>query len=360
MKAQKDAKTGKWLIQFRYTNWQGERKKTTKRGFNTKRDAEEWVRNFLMSQQADFNMNFEEFVKIYRNDINNRNRSSTTETKDNIIDTKILPYFAKKSMNSITAADIRSWQNEVIALRKKDGTPYAETYLHTINNQLKAIFNYAVTYYDLQNNPCKKVSSMGKKQASEMRFLTVDEFSKFLDGIMDKQKSYVTFMTLFWTGMRLGEMLALTPADIDFEKRTISITKSYQRLGKQDVITPPKTRKSKRIITIPEFLIADLQDYLSSLYEVKDTDRLLPVTKYYLEHEMKRGIKVSGVKKIRVHDLRHSHASLLVEMGFSPLEIADRLGHEKIETTLNTYSHLYPNKRTVLAEKLDVTYREGL
>ena len=204
MKAQKDAKTGKWLIQFRYTNWQGERKKTTKRGFNTKRDAEEWVRNFLMSQQADFNMNFEEFVKIYRNDINNRNRSSTTETKDNIIDTKILPYFAKKSMNSITAADIRSWQNEVIALRKKDGTPYAETYLHTINNQLKAIFNYAVTYYDLQNNPCKKVSSMGKKQASEMRFLTVDEFSKFLDGIMDKQKSYVTFMTLFWTGMRLS------------------------------------------------------------------------------------------------------------------------------------------------------------
>ena len=118
MKAQKDAKTGKWLIQFRYTNWQGERKKTTKRGFNTKRDAEEWVRNFLMSQQADFNMNFEEFVKIYRNDINNRNRSSTTETKDNIIDTKILPYFAKKSMNSITAADIRSWQNEVIALMK--------------------------------------------------------------------------------------------------------------------------------------------------------------------------------------------------------------------------------------------------
>lgn len=104
-----------------------------------------------------------------------------------------------------------------------------------------------------------------------------------------------------------AEVLALTPADIDFEKRTISITKSYQRLGKQDVITPPKTRKSKRIITIPEFLIADLQDYLSSLYEVKDTDRLLPVTKYYLEHEMKRGIKVSGVKKIRVHDLRHPY-----------------------------------------------------
>ena len=225
---------------------------------------------------------------------------------------------------------------------------------------MSAVFNYAVKYYDLKGNPCAKAGSMGKSNAEEMNFWTKEEFMQFIDSVMDKRQSYMAFMLLYWTGMRLGEVLALTPADIDFEKRTISITKSYQRLGKQDVITPPKTRKSKRIITIPEFLIADLQDYLSSLYEVKDTDRLLPVTKYYLEHEMKRGIKVSGVKKIRVHDLRHSHASLLVEMGFSPLEIADRLGHEKIETTLNTYSHLYPNKRTVLAEKLDVTYREGL
>jgi integrase len=275
-------------------------------------------------------------------------------TKKYIIELKILPYFGQKRINDIKAADIRNWQNELI----KQG--YSPTYLKTINNQLSAVFNYAVKYYDLKGNPCAKAGSMGKSKAEEMNFWTKEEFMQFIDSVMDKRQSYMAFMLLYWTGMRLGEVLALTPADIDFEKRTISITKSYQRLGKQDVITPPKTRKSKRIITIPEFLIADLQDYLSSLYEVKDTDRLLPVTKYYLEHEMKRGIKVSGVKKIRVHDLRHSHASLLVEMGFSPLEIADRLGHEKIETTLNTYSHLYPNKRTVLAEKLDVTYREGL
>ena len=281
-------------------------------------------------------------------------KSSIHKVVVEITELKILPYFGQKRINDIKAADIRNWQNELI----KQG--YSPTYLKTINNQLSAVFNYAVKYYDLKGNPCAKAGSMGKSKAEEMNFWTKEEFMQFIDSVMDKRQSYMAFMLLYWTGMRLGEVLALTPADIDFEKRTISITKSYQRLGKQDVITPPKTRKSKRIITIPEFLIADLQDYLSSLYEVKDTDRLLPVTKYYLEHEMKRGIKVSGVKKIRVHDLRHSHASLLVEMGFSPLEIADRLGHEKIETTLNTYSHLYPNKRTVLAEKLDVTYREGL
>ena len=358
MKAQKDAKTGKWLIQFRYTNWQGERKKTTKRGFNTKRDAEEWVRNFLMSQQADFNMNFEEFVKIYRNDINNRNRSSTTETKDNIIDTKILPYFAKKSMNSITAADIRSWQNEVIALRKKDGTPYAETYLHTINNQLKAIFNYAVTYYDLQNNPCKKVSSMGKKQASEMRFLTVDEFSKFLDGIMDKQKSYVTFMTLFWTGMRLGEMLALPPADIDFEDKTIRINKTYNTKEKKN--GPTKTYASTRTISVPDFLLADIKDYMNSVYGLTKHDRLFQVTKYYMEHEKERALKNSGIEHIRIHDLRHSHCALLFEMGIAPLEVKERLGHKNIETTLNVYAHVYPDKQRKLSDKLDKVYKEGL
>ena len=127
-----------------------------------------------------------------------------------------------------------------------------------------------------------------------------------------------------------AELLALNPKDVDLEKRTISITKSYQRLGKKDVITPPKTSKSKRVITIPEFLAADIKDYMDSLYDLQEDDRLFPITKYYLEHEMQRGIKESGVKRIRVHDLRHSHASMLIELGFSPLEIANRLGHEKV------------------------------
>lgn len=301
MRAEKDPKTGKWLIQYRYTDWQGKRRKSTKRGFKTKREAEEWLRNFLMTQTSDFDMKFDEFLKLYYADMETRLREHTMRTKKYIIELKILPYFGQKRINDIKAADIRNWQNELI----KQG--YSPTYLKTINNQLSAVFNYAVKYYDLKGNPCAKAGSMGKSKAEEMNFWTKEEFMQFIDSVMDKRQSYMAFMLLYWTGMRLGEVLALTPADIDFEKRTISITKSYQRLGKQDVITPPKTRKSKRIITIPEFLIADLQDYLSSLYEVKDTDRLLPVTKYYLEHEMKRGIKVSGVKKIRVHDLRHPY-----------------------------------------------------
>lgn len=354
MKAEKDKKTGKWLIQYRYTDWQGKRRKSTKRGFATKREAEEWLRNFLITQKADFDMKFADFWKMYCADMETRLREHTMRTKKYIVELKILPYFGNKRVNDITAADIRQWQNELI----KKG--YSPTYLKTINNQLSAIFNYAVRYYDLKSNPCAKAGSMGKSKAEEMDFWTGEEFRKFIDSVMNKRLSYMAFMTLYWTGMRMGELLALNPKDVDLEKRTISITKSYQRLGKKDVITPPKTPKSKRVITIPEFLAADIKDYMDSLYELQENDRLFPITKYYLEHEMQRGIKESGVKRIRVHDLRHSHASMLIELGFSPLEIANRLGHEKVETTLNTYAHLYPNKQTKLAERLDSEYREDL
>lgn len=354
MKAEKDKKTGKWLIQYRYTDWQGKRRKSTKRGFATKREAEEWLRNFLITQKADFDMKFEDFWKIYCADMETRLREHTMRTKKYIVELKILPYFGNKRVNDITAADIRQWQNELIKMG------YSPTYLKTINNQLSAIFNYAVRYYDLKSNPCAKAGSMGKSKAEEMDFWTGEEFRKFIDSVMNKRLSYMAFMNLYWTGMRLGELLALNPKDVDLEKRTISITKSYQRLGKKDVITPPKTSKSKRVITIPEFLAADIKDYMDSLYDLQEDDRLFPITKYYLEHEMQRGIKESGVKRIRVHDLRHSHASMLIELGFSPLEIANRLGHEKVETTLNTYAHLYPNKQTKLAERLDSEYREDL
>ena len=354
MKAEKDKKTGKWLIQYRYTDWQGKRRKSTKRGFATKREAEEWLRNFLITQKADFDMKFEDFWKMYCADMETRLREHTMRTKKYIVELKILPYFGNKRVNDITAADIRQWQNELIKMG------YSPTYLKTINNQLSAIFNYAVRYYDLKSNPCAKAGSMGKSKAEEMDFWTGEEFRKFIDRVMNKRLSYMAFMTLYWTGMRLGELLALNPKDVDLKKRTISITKSYQRLGKKDVITPPKTPKSKRVITIPEFLAADIKDYMDSLYDLQEDDRLFPITKYYLEHEMQRGIKESGVKRIRVHDLRHSHASMLIELGFSPLEIANRLGHEKVETTLNTYAHLYPNKQTKLAERLDSEYREDL
>lgn len=224
MKAEKDKKTGKWLIQYRYTDWQGKRWKSTKRGFATKREAEEWLRNFLITQKADFDMKFADFWKMYCADMETRLWEHTMRTKKYIVDLKILPYFGNKRVNDITAADIRQRQNELIKMG------YSPTYLKTINNQLSAIFNYAVRYYDLKSNPCAKAGSMGKSKAEEMDFWTGEEFRRFIDSVMNKRRSYMAFMTLYWTGMRLGELRALTPADFDFETNMLSITKSYQRI----------------------------------------------------------------------------------------------------------------------------------
>ena len=350
MPATRDGKT--WRSQFYYEDWQGVRHKKNKRGFKTKAEAEEWERNFRQQQQKDLDINFENFVEIYFADMENRLRESTIKNKRYVFDLKVTPYFKKKKMCEIKTADIRAWQNELI----KQG--YAQTYLKSINNQLAALFNYAVRYYDLKDNPCRKAGSIGKAKGDEMNFWTKDEFNQFLTAIEGKPDAYMAFKLLFWTGARVGEILALTFRDIDLDKRIISITKNLVRVKGKDVINPPKTAKGNRKITIPPFLVEDLRDYIGKLYGIMPDERIFRFTRSFLEHEIIRGAKESGVRRIRIHDLRHSHASLLVDLGFQPIEIKDRLGHEKIVTTLDTYSHLYPNKQMELADRLELVNQE--
>ena len=179
MKAERDPNTGKWLIQYRYTDWQGKKHKSTKRGFETKREAEEWLRDFLSKQSMDFNMKFKDFMELYFEDMCTRLRESTIRRKRYIFDLKITPYFGLKRMNEITAPDIRAWQNEML---KRD---YSQTYLRAINNELKAVFNYAAKYYDLPHNPCVKAGTIGKSHAGEMKIWTVEEFECFVEKLMN-------------------------------------------------------------------------------------------------------------------------------------------------------------------------------
>ena len=170
--------------------------------------------------------------------------------------------------------------------------------------------------------------------------------------IMDKPISYYAFEMLYWCGIREGELLALTPGDFDFKNNTVSINKSYQRLHGQDYITSPKTKKSVRTIKMPKFLSEEMQEYLKTLYGIKKTERIFPISKSYLYHEMNRGAKEAGVKRIRIHDIRHSHVSLLIDMGFSAVAIANRVGHESIDITYR-YAHLFPSRQADMADRLD-------
>lgn len=198
----------------------------------------------------------------------------------------------------------------------------------------------------------------GLEERQRNEFLDETGVSEVLGGHHGQASNFYAFEILYWTGIRCGELLALTPSDFIFETSELSITKSYQRLKGIDTITDPKTPNSVRRIAMPKFLAEEMKEYLEDLRDdLGPHDRIFDVTKYYLTHEMERGCKESGVKRIRVHDLRHGHVSLLIEMGFSALAIADRVGHESTDITYR-YAHLFPNKQAEIANALDCS-KEG-
>ncbi len=353
MSASKDKKTGKWICQFRYKDSSGRSRKKFRRGFATKKDALSWEREFLLVARRDPTMLFSSFTEIYLQDMSHRLRASTVRGKRYVIREKILPRFGSIPINQIRPCDVRSWEAALLQEGRANGRPYSPTYLKTIYNQLNAIFNYAVKYYELRENPCRKAGSIGSGQAGEMQFWTLAEYRQFLQALPPDEPTTIGFQTLYFTGMRVGELLALTRADLDTGARAIRINKSCQRSRKGDVITPPKTARGNRTVSIPSFLSELLSHYADTLPPGDDT-LLFPFHKYALARELEDVCARLGLKRIRLHDLRHSHASLLIELGFTPLLIAERLGHEKVETTMNVYSHLYPGKQQEVAERLEL------
>lgn len=359
MSVSKDPKRGTYYVQCRYKDWAGESKKKTKRGFKTEKEARQWEYEFMKRMEGAPTMLFSEFYEVYAEDTKMRLRRTTRETKANMIENKILPFLGHKRVNKITALDILNWENELMAMRTSNGLEYSQTYLHSICNQLSAMLNHAVRYYGLESNPMAKVGKIGSKQADEMSFWTKDEYLRFSREVMDKPQSFIAFELLYWCGLRLGEMLALTPADFDFKSNRLSVTKSCQRMHGEDVITALKTPKSVRTIVMPSFLVNEVIDFMKCIPDLREFDRLVPATKSFLHHEMDRGAKAAKVKRIRIHDLRHSHVSLLIELEYSPLAIADRLGHESTEVTMR-YAHLFSNKQEDMADDLEVQRGTGM
>ena len=291
----KNKKTGMWEVRTYYKDLTGERKQKTKRGFAKKSEALEWERNFKLKENQSISMSFKSFVDIYLTDLEPRIKRNTFLTKKHIIETKILPYFGKRKLDDIRTSDVIQWQNEIMKLEKDNGELFSQTY---------------------------------------------------------------AFEMLYWTGIREGELLALTPAGFNFEKKTLRINKSYQRLEGEAVIMDLKTPKSNRTIVMPDFLAIEMEDFIKSIYGIKMNDRIFTISKSYLHHEMDRGAKLAGVKRIRIHGLRHSHISLLINLGFSALAIGERVGHEAVDITYH-YAHLFPTVQTDMAAQLE-TEREAL
>lgn len=347
MSAYKDKTQGTWYVSFRYIDWTGKKKQKMKRGFKTKKEALNFEKEFLHKTAADLNMEMNSFIGIYFEDKKNELKENSVRNKRHMTNKQILPYFGTRKMNEITPADVIQWQNTI----QEKG--YSKTYERMIQNQLNALLNHAQKIYNLKENPCKKVKKMGKADADKLEFWTKEEYDTFISGIESGSEDYLIFEILFWTGIREGELLALKLSDFDMSGNLLHINKTYNRIEKRDVIDTPKTENSVRTIDIPDFLKVELQEYTEKRYRFPEDQRLFPIVARTLQKRLKKYEIKTGVKPIRVHDLRHSHVAYLIHQGVEPLIIKERLGHKDIQMTLNTYGHLYPSRQKKVAEMLD-------
>lgn len=335
MPAYKDS-SGKWYCKFYYKDYQGISRQKKKSGFALKKEALAWERDFLERHAQTNNISFDGLVDRYLADLKLTVKESTFNAVNKVIGKHIKGAFSCPAAE-VTPLMIKEWQH----LLKDKGL--AANTIKNVHSRMSAVFNWGINYCDLQSNPAKSVK-VNAKNRREYVILTLQQWKEItFDSFSDK----VMFDTLFYTGMRVGEMLALTIDDVDFVKCEISITKTYTEAGK---ITTPKTENSSRKVLIPKRLAKDLEEYRQTLYSLQG--RLFPISSRTVLSRFKRILEKNGLPDMRVHDIRHSHASLMINKGCNILLVAERLG-DTPTMALSTYSHLYPNKQAEFIKMIE-------
>ena len=320
MPSYKDSQRGTWYCKFSYTDWTGTKKQKLKRGFQLK-------------------------LKI-------NNKAITYKTRESRIRLWLRPYFGSSPVNEITPAQVRQWQNTLKDSTDSNGKALSLAYMDNLVVQLSCVFQYTVKFHGLHSNPVTKAGNTVGKKTCSLNFWTKDQFDTFIASFGTEDPFHCLFSVLYYTGMRIGELQALTPADIDLKAGTITINKTYHMIQGKGTVTPPKTAKANRTVTIPPFLCDRIQRYQGAVYGLAQNDRFFFQSSTNIEKVLKDHTAATGLPQIRLHDLRHSHASLLIELGFSALLVSERLGHENVSTTLNIYAHLFPSKQSEVADKL--------
>ncbi len=354
-----ESNNGTWYVKCVYEDYTGTKHQKKKRGFKLQREAKEWEMNFLLKQGAQPSMPFSALVDLYLEDKREHSKQITYETKKNRLEKWILPYFGKKPSDSISATDVRKWQADLKNSLNANGAPLSPGYMQNLVTELSSVFNFAVKFYGLSVNPCRIAgNTVGKKQKS-LSFWTKSEFDRFIETFDHADPYYTAFLVLYYCGIRIGELEALTAGDIDAGSATLTINKTYHLINGEGVITPPKTAKANRTIIMPPFLVSRINTHLTHLYRPDSSTRLFTASHSSYARQLEEHTKAAGIKRIRLHDLRHSHASLLIELGFSALLVSERLGHENVSTTLDIYSHLFPSKQSEVAERLELICAEN-
>lgn len=329
-------------------------------GFSTKKEARAEYSKLILAAEEGLAMekkqpSFKQFIEeIYLPWYKTQVKESTYKNRLNTIE-KHFKFFYRKKVNEIEPIHVQTWQLKLA----KD---YSPNYVRIIQGMLSLAFDRAIILGLAKKNPARMVGNIKSKKV-KVDFWTLEEFQKVIS-LLYKDDYYehylfICFWLLFTTGLRIGEAAALQWEDIDFDSGIISVTKTlYYKSMNEYKFVDPKTSASIRTVVIDEDTIRELKDWMEVQKKVlKDCNFVLsysgiPTSKHTLPRALEKLAGLAGVHRIKIHALRHSHVALLISMGVNPLIVKDRLGHEKIQTTLGTYGHLYPNSNFEVAKML--------
>lgn len=345
-----------WSVRFRVI---AEGREAQKRlsGYRTKKEANQAYLEFMASYKpeklADGGLTFDALVEAYLIYSKGRTKESTFYESEGKIRNHLLPYFSGRKVASIKPLDILQWQQTV--------SSYSYKYQSNLRGYLSSLLRYADRYYDIPSIMSRVDPLRNTEPKKEMQFWTEAEFKKFIGAIPPKDQMHrLYFLTLYLLGCRKGEALALTWNDIDLSHGLVSITKNITRKTKDApyLVTTPKNRASNRKVSMPKSLCAEFEKYRESLGDAATDDSFVfggdrPLADRTTDRIFGNACKDAGVKKIRLHDLRHSCASLLISHGVSIVAVSKRLGHTNIEQTLNTYSHMMPRDDEMMLQIFD-------
>ena len=305
-------------------------------------------------------MTYDAFIHdVYYPGVTPSVRPNTLSHKKQRLKDHVIPAFGKMLMKDITPQHILCWQEmEREDYDKRTGKPYSETYLWSNWKELKASLNYAVRYCNLPDNPCNHVPALGSQYSNKTPVIwTIEQYKQFRAAI-DNRIYYLPFDILFWGGLRLGEMLALYKSDVDLSHGTLSVTKSYTLVDGEGIISLPKTEAGIRKVRIPDFVCDEFKEYFIANNDLAWDERLFSAMSCErMGRALHRYADVAEIPDTKIHNLRHSHISMLVSFGYSLLEVGKRVGHNSIQIT-NHYTHAYESTQEEMVQKLNEAYNE--
>ncbi|PEJ68718.1 site-specific integrase [Bacillus wiedmannii] len=359
----KDNKTGKWYysVSLGFDIVTGKRIRKVRRGFNTQKEAYEAKTTELKSAQdmgqiANSRLDYANYIEqLFLPDYKSRVQVTTYEARLPVFK-KMVQYFGKYKLDSISNIDIQVWKNSLT-------DRFSQNYARMVYGLFSQTLEKAVNLGMIKSNRAKQVGSVPKEKVT-VEFWTKEEFQKVLSTFnLDDYYEHYSFVIVwlyFMTGLRVNEATALRwKQDIDLEKKTLTVNHSLRLMNKDDwSLGPTKTKAGLRTIAIDTDTISILLSWRNKQENFGKIDFVLsyngdPTWKSTIARIIKRHAKLAGVKPIQAKGLRHSHASFLInEYNANPLIIQDRLGHEDIKTTLSTYSHLYPNVNFEIAKSM--------